>query len=66
MTINVGAVIRAPWRHYGDDANLTGSVIRARRDTVIVRWNADGTVTPQGDESEIRRDILTDDDVVRS
>jgi hypothetical protein len=54
-----GDIVRAPWRFYGDDPDLTGEVTRVRKvkrghDTlteVTVRWHDNGTVTLEGDES---------------
>lgn len=51
MLIKRGMTVRCPWREYGDDTNLTGVVLSVARGTVRVRWNADGDVTPAGDES---------------
>lgn len=48
----VGDTIRAPWREFGDDKDLTGVVFkRTSRGAISVRWNGDGDVTPEGDES---------------
>lgn len=50
-----GMVVRAPWREFGDDANLTGVVVRVKAHSVEVRWNGDGDVTPAGDASFFER-----------
>lgn len=51
MAIQRGDIIRAPWRIYGDDENLTGEVISVTKQGIRVRWHNDGDVTPAGDES---------------
>ncbi len=51
-----GDVVRAPWRVYGDDTNLTGVITSVSKKGIRVRWNADGDVTPEGDESLFLRE----------
>lgn len=51
--IKKGDVVLAPWREFGDDANLTGIVVSVARGMARVVWNADGDVTSAGDESMV-------------
>lgn len=51
MTVKRGDTVKCPWAKYGDDTNLTGIVTSVTRGKVVVRWNGDGDVTPEGDES---------------
>jgi hypothetical protein len=46
-----GMVVRAPWREFGDDKNLTGLIVSVSKKGIRVIWNADGDVTQAGDES---------------
>lgn len=46
-------IIRAPWREFGDDINLTGVVIGKEKRGTVVRWNGDGDVTGKDVESII-------------
>ena len=56
--ITRGTVVRAPRREFGDDVNLTGVVQSVRKGIANVRWNGDGDITPEGEESNLPVDTL--------
>ena len=62
--MTVGTVVRAPWRIYGDDTNLTGTVTRNDARGVVVRWHNNGSVTPEGDETRFTTRQASELDVV--